>query len=206
MPTTRNKQITHEFYTEERWANWLKQVKDSDFKLSDSEEESKGGEIFVNMQDDVILACLKVIARHQNGEYDVEETDDILASIQDIVLGETNELSEDAGVMIESMQNSFIAAFTSFEKYLYEDFDADALIKDLIDTAIKAEEAEEIDEALDLVAHIGALVLNGKELPTEKLEEMPYGLVAEWIDGIDSIEAAMVGADSYKKDDDDHDT
>jgi hypothetical protein len=33
------------------------------------------------------------------------------------------------------------------------------------------------------------------------MEDMPYGIVAEWMDGIDSIEAAMVGTDSYKEDD-----
>ena len=204
MPTTQNKQITHEFYTQERWTNWLKQVVESDFKLSDDEEESKGGEIFVNMQDDVILACLKVIAKHHNGEYDAEETDDILASIQDIVLEKPEDISEDAEIMIESLQNSFVAAFASFEKYLYGDFDIDANMEDLIDAAVKAEEAEEIDEALDLVAHIGALVLSEKELPAEKLEEMPYGFVAELMDGIDSIEAAMIGTDSYKEDDGDY--
>ncbi|MCG7848454.1 MAG: DUF2150 family protein, partial [ANME-2 cluster archaeon] len=30
--------------------------------------------------------------------------------------------------------------------------------------------------------------------------EIPYGLVAEWLDGIDSIAAAMLGDDSYKFD------
>ncbi|MDK2893078.1 DUF2150 family protein [Methanohalophilus sp.] len=204
MPTTQHKQITHEFYTEERWANWLKQVEESDFKLSENEEESKGGEIFVNMQDDVILACLKVIAKYQNGEYDAEETDDILASIQDIVLKSPENISEDAQIMIESLQNSFVAAFASFEKYLYGNFDINANIEDLINEAVKAEEAEDIEGALDLIAQIGALILSEKELPAEKVEEIPYGFVAEFMDGIDSIEAAMVGADSYKEDDGDY--
>ena len=31
------------------------------------------------------------------------------------------------------------------------------------------------------------------------MAELPYGIVAEWLDGIDSIAAAMVGSDSYKK-------
>jgi hypothetical protein len=51
-------------------------------------------------------------------------------------------------------------------------------------------------------------VLKGQSLPEEIMAELPYGIVAEWLDGIDSISAAMVGSDSYKEfdEDDEEDT
>ena len=42
-------------------------------------------------------------------------------------------------------------------------------------------------------------MLKGKSLPEEVMADLPYGIVAEWLDGIDSISAAMVGSDSYKE-------
>ena len=47
------------FYTQERWQNWIIQVKESGFKIDDQQK----GAIFVNMEDDVVLACLKIIAK-----------------------------------------------------------------------------------------------------------------------------------------------
>ena len=44
------------FYSDDRWNNWIIQVKESGFEIKDEEEEDIGnaGEIFVNMEDDVI--------------------------------------------------------------------------------------------------------------------------------------------------------
>ncbi|KXS41552.1 MAG: hypothetical protein AWU58_1688 [Methanohalophilus sp. T328-1] len=205
MPETNNKQIFHEFYTEKRWNNWLQKVEESNFKLEESgEAPEKDSAIFVNMQDDVILACLKVIATGQRGDYSVEETLDILSSIEEIVMKKVDPISEDADMMIESLQNSLLATFVSFECYLNGNFDGDSNISDLINGAIEAEQDEDFEAALGYVARIGALVLDGQELPGKQMEDMPYGIVAEWMDGIDSIEAAMVGTDSYKEDDGDY--
>ncbi|WP_462271826.1 DUF2150 family protein [Methanohalophilus sp.] len=202
MPETSDKQIYHEFYTEKRWNNWLQKVGESDFKLEESgDTPEKDSAIFVNMQDDVILACLKVIATFQRGENSVEETLDILSSIEEIVLKKVDSISEDTDMMIESLQNSLLATFVSFECYLNGDYDKESEISDLIKGAIEAEQDEDFEASLGYVARIGALVLNGKELPGKEMEDMPYGIVAEWMDGIDSIEAAMVGTDSYKEDD-----
>ncbi|KKG15794.1 hypothetical protein EO97_10370 [Methanosarcina sp. 2.H.T.1A.15] len=55
----------------------------------------------------------------------------------------------------------------------------------------------------DYTAQCGAIVLKGQSLPEEVMAELPYGIVAEWLDGIDSISAAMVGSDSYKEFDED---
>ncbi|WP_440953692.1 DUF2150 family protein [Methanococcoides sp. FTZ1] len=202
MPETHEK-IDHEFYTTARWNNWLGQVKESGFEFKEEENSDKEGAVFVNMTDDVILACLKVIAKYESGALSAEDAMAILDDIREITMTEVEPISEDIDLMIESLQTSLIGSFAACECYIAEGFDKKANIEDLINAAVEAEEAEDIDAAISYVAQAGALVLDGNTLP--EMEELPYGLVAEWLDGIDSIEAAMIGADSYKEDDGDYD-
>ncbi|HET8686984.1 MAG TPA: DUF2150 family protein, partial [Methanosarcina sp.] len=87
----------------------------------------------------------------------------------------------------------------AFESYVMGDYDEGADIAELAKSAIEAEASDNLELALDYTALCGALVLKGKTLPEEVMADLPYGIVAEWLDGIDSISAAMVGSDSYKE-------
>lgn len=190
----------YEFYTQKRWENWLGRARESGFQIKESEEEAgKESAIFVNMVDDVILACLKVTARFDKGMLSREKALEILAEIRDIVLAEVEPISEDIDLMIESVQTSLMGALVAFESYLMGDYDEGANIEELAKSAIEAEASDNLELALDYTAHCGALVLKGKSLPEEVMGDLPYGIVAEWLDGIDSISAAMVGSDSYKE-------
>lgn len=190
----------YEFYTQKRWENWLGRAKESGFQIKESEEEAgKESAIFVNMVDDVILACLKVIARFDKGMLSREKALEILAEIRDIVLAEIEPISEDIDLMIESVQTSLMGALVAFESYVMGDYDEGANIEELTKSAIEAEASDNLELALDYTAQCGALVLKGKSLPEEVMADLPYGIVAEWLDGIDSISAAMVGSDSYKE-------
>lgn len=190
----------YEFYTQKRWDNWLERAKESGFQLKESEEEAgKESAIFVNMVDDVILACLKVTARFDKGMLSREKALEILAEVRDIVLAEVEPISEDIDLMIESVQTSLMGALVAFESYVMGDYDEGANIEELTKSAIEAEASDNLELALDYTAQCGALVLKGKSLPEEVMADLPYGIVAEWLDGIDSISAAMVGSDSYKE-------
>jgi hypothetical protein len=57
--------------------------------------------------------------------------------------------------------------------------------------------------ALGAIAEIGANILSGEKFKEKDFEDVPEGLVAEWLDGIDCINAAMVGDTSYKDDEPD---
>jgi hypothetical protein len=190
----------YEFYTQKRWENWLGRAKESGFQIKESEEEAgKESAIFVNMVDDVILACLKVTARFDKGMLSREKALEILAEIRDIVLSEVEPISEDIDLMIDSVQTSLMGALVAFESYVIGDYDEEADIVELAKSAIEAEASDNLELALDYTAQCGALVLKGKSLPEEIMADLPYGIVAEWLDGIDSISAAMVGSDSYKE-------
>lgn len=190
----------YEFYTQKRWENWLGRARESGFQIKESEEEAgKESAIFVNMVDDVILACLKVVARFDKGMLSREKALDILAEIRDIVLSDVEPISEDINLMIDSVQTSLMGALIAFECYVMGDYDEGADIAELVKSAIEAESSDNLELALDYTAQCGALVLKGKSLPEEVMADLPYGIVAEWLDGIDSISAAMVGSDSYKE-------
>jgi hypothetical protein len=190
----------YEFYTQKRWENWLGRARESGFQIKESEEEAgKESAIFVNMVDDVILACLKVTARFDKGMLSREKALEILAEIRDIVLSEVEPISEDINLMIDSIQTSLMGAVVAFECYIMGDYDEGADIAEFVKLAIEAESSDNLELALDYTAQCGALVLKGKSLPEEVMADLPYGIVAEWLDGIDSISAAMVGSDSYKE-------
>ncbi|MGP8319351.1 MAG: DUF2150 family protein [Methanosarcinaceae archaeon] len=202
MPDKGKEQIHHEYYTHERWNNWIKQVQESGFELAESDEISgENGEVFVNMEDDIILACLKIIAKFDRGTLSGEIALEAIADIRNIVLAEIKPISDDIDLMIDSLQTSLMGGIAACECYIEGDFDKKQNTKNLIKSAIEAETADDIQIAMGHIARIGASVISGKKIPVKLLENIPYGFVAEWLDGIESIAAAMVGADSYKKDD-----
>jgi Uncharacterized protein conserved in archaea len=204
VPEQEMNQVPYEFYTQKRWENWLGRAKESGFQIKESEEESgKESAIFVNMVDDVILACLKVTARFDKGMFSREKALEILAEIRDIVLSEVEPISEDIDLMIDSVQTSLMGVLVAFESYIIGDYDEGTDIVELAKSAIEAESSDDLELALDYTAQCGALVLKGKSLPEDLMADLPYGIVAEWLDGIDSISAAMVGSDSYKEFDED---
>ena len=157
------------------------------------------------MVDDVILACLNLTARFEKGMLSREKAREILGEIRDIVLSEIEPISEDVDLMIDSIQTSLMGALVAFECHIVGDYDEEANIEDLVKAAIEAESLDDLELALDFTAQCGAIVLKGKSLPEEVMAELPYGIVAVWLDGIDSISAAMVGSDSYKEFDEEDD-
>lgn len=192
------------FYSQERWNNWIEQIKESGFELKENEEDmGKSGEIFVNMEDDIILACLKVIAKFDNKELTKEAAFEALDEIKSVVLNPIDPISESIDLMIDSLQTSLIGVFASCECYIDGGIDKSADLSNLIKSAVAAEENNDPGSALGYIATVGANVLNGSELSEDMMTELPFGLVAEWLDGLDSIAAAMIGDDSYKFDEPD---
>lgn len=194
----------YEFYTQKRWENWLGRARESGFQIKETEEEAgKESAVFVNMVDDVILACLKVTVRFEKDLLSKEKALKILEEIRDIVLSEVEPISEDIDLMVDSVQTSLMGALVAFECYFMGDYEDESNLEELIKEAVDAEASDNLELALDYTAQCGAIVLKGQSLPEEVMAELPYGIVAEWLDGIDSISAAMVGSDSYKEFDED---
>lgn len=193
------KVIKEEFYTEKRWLNWMNKVKDSNFKLTESEDKNAGA-VFVYIMDDVVLACLKIIARCERAVISSEDALSEINAIREIVFKEHESLGEDADLMLESLKTSLAAVFVSSQRYIAGDYDRETSLGDLVKGAIEAEHQENLDGAFDMLSQVGARVIGGESLPPEAAD-LPYSMTAELMDGIDAISAAMIGDTSYKEDD-----
>lgn len=193
------KGMKEEFYTEKRWLNWLNKVKESNFKLTESDDKNAGA-VFVYIMDDVVLACLKIIARCEREVISPEEALAEVNNIKEIVFKEHESLGEDADLMLESLKTSLAAVFVSSQRYIAGDFDRETSLKDLICKATAEEQQENLDGTFDILSQVGARVIGGENLPQEAAE-LPYSMTAELMDGIDAISAAMLGDTSYKEDD-----
>ncbi|MCK5660484.1 MAG: DUF2150 family protein [Methanosarcinales archaeon] len=184
------------FYTRERWENWLKEAATSAFKLEEDTEEVDP--VFVNMMDDVVLAALKVLAKYEKKTISQADALSGINEIKEIVMSEAKPVNDDVDMMIQSLQSSLLGGLSSYDCYIQEGYNKKDTIKKLVGSAVEAEE-EDPEKALGYMSQVGAMVISGKKLPANL--EVPYGFVAEWIDGIDAISAAMVGDTGYKDDD-----
>lgn len=193
------KKVIVPFYTEERWKNWIQKVKESGFTIDDQQK----GAVFVNMEDDIVLACLKIIAKFDKNLLSREEAQEHLSIMKEIVLNKIEPISGDIDMMIESMQLSLMGVFASCECYMEKAFEKTKSLKGLIKKALEAETEENMGAVLGNIAEIGANILAGGKIKDKDLEDIPEGIVAEWLDGIDSIRAAMIGDTSYRDDEPD---
>jgi hypothetical protein len=105
--------------------------------------------------------------------------------------------------MIESLQMSLMGVFASCECYIEGAFRKTESFSELIKRAVNAEKEENLGAALGCIAEIGANILAGGKMNEKDLDNVPDGIVAEWLDGIDSISAAMIGDTSYRDDEPD---
>src|SRR5512137_1819097 len=136
--------MKEEFYTQKRWLNWMNKVKDSNFKLTEAEDKNSGA-VFIYIMDDVVLSCLKVIARAEKEIIPREEAIDEIAAIRSIVFADHESLGEDADLMIESLKTSLAAVFVSSQRYITGSFDRESSMNELITGAIEAEKKENLD-------------------------------------------------------------
>jgi len=175
------------YYTKGRWDNWIQNVKESNFQIDD--ESGSSTAIFVNMMDDVILSCLNVISKRNAKKMSADNALNAISEISEIVLGDVPPINEDVDMMIQSLQSSLLGALVSCECYIRGSYDAKTALLKLIKNAIGTEE-DNPEKSLECISAVGARILSGKPMP-EIVFDVPDGLVAEWLDGVDSIVAAM---------------
>ncbi len=176
-----------QYYTKERWDNWISRVKESNFKIDDEGNTDTG--VFIGMMDDVVLSCLKIVYGHKKKKISSDDALHAISSISEIVLREVAPINEDTDMMIKSLQSSLICALASCEYNIQDTYDKKTPLIKLIKSAIEVE-GDNPEQALEYLSMVGARVLGGKPMP-EILFDVPDGLVAEWLDGVDSIAAAI---------------
>jgi hypothetical protein len=186
-----------EFYSEERWQNWLDRLREEDI---DPEDEDSA-RLLLNLQDDVAIAVAKILTAYDDGDIEQEEAMEELADIREVVLAEPDFADEDKLMLVDGVQTSLVCVFYSGEQYVADGVADDASIEEYVHAAVEAEGEEDLDRALGLAACAGTRVIDGEDLDMALIEEVEYGLVTEWVNGLDSLQSALSDPEVIEDDD-----
>jgi hypothetical protein len=187
-----------EYYTEERWQNWIDRINEEEV---DPEDEDSA-RLLLNLQDDAAIAIAKIITDHEDELLDEETALEEVGQIRDIVLAEVDIDDEEKVMLIDGVQTSLVCVFYAAEEYIVEGPAAEGGVTDYIEAAAEAEAEENLDAALGYCVQAGTLIIDGSELDVEAAADLEYGLVSEWINGLDSLQTAMSDPEVVEEEDD----
>ena len=185
-----------EYYTDERWQNWLDRIADEEI---DPEDEDSA-RLLLNLQDDTAIAVAKIITDFEDDILEEEAALEELADIREVVLSETDIADEEKRMLVDGVQTSLVCVFYAAEEYMVGGV-ADGSVGEYIQAASDAESEEDLDPALGYCAQAGTRIIDGEELDRSVAEELEFGLVAEWVNGLDSLQTAMSDPEVVEEDD-----
>ena len=185
------------FYTEERWQNWLARVEEEEL---DPENEDSA-RLLLNLQDDTAIAVAKIISAYDEGDLDEGTALEELERIREIVLSEPDFDDEEKLLLIDGVQTSLVCVFYATKEYIVGGPVDEGTVEEYVDAAAGAEADEDLDAALGYLVQAGTLVIDGDELDMQLVEGLEYGLVSEWINGLDSLQSAMSDPEVVEEDD-----
>jgi hypothetical protein len=185
-----------EYYTRDRWQNWLDRLREEEI---DPENENSA-RLLLNLQDDAAIAVAKVLTDHEEGELGEEAAMDELERIREIVLSEVEFDDEEKLMLVDGVQTSLVCVFYAAEEYVVGGPAEEGTVEDYVRAAVDAEAEEEMDAAIGYCAQAGTRIIDGEELDMSLTEEVEYGLVAEWINGLDSLQTALADPEVVEED------
>jgi len=186
-----------EFYTEERWQNWIGRLREEEI---DPEEEDSA-RLLLNLQDDTAIAVAKIITAFEEGDLGEEAALDQLAEIEEIVLAEVEFDDEEKSMLIDGVQTSLMCVFYAAEEYVVGGPADDGTIEEYVTAAADAEAEDDLDAALGYCVQAGTLIIDGREMDIGLAEDLDFGLVAEWVNGLDSLQTAMKDPEVVEEED-----
>jgi len=174
------------FYSEERWQNWLDRIADEEL---DPENED-AARLLLNLQDDAAIAVAKVLAAFEDGRITDDRAVDELRTVSDIVLAEVTLEDEDTAMLIDGVQTSLVPVFYAAEEFIVGGV-TDGDVAEFVEAAAAAEADDDLDAALGYVVQAGTRIVDGNHLDISLVDDLEYGLVAEWVNGLDSLQSAI---------------
>jgi hypothetical protein len=186
-----------EYYTEERWENWLDRLRDEEIDL----EEEDSARLLFNMRDDTAIAVAKVLTDYDDGELDEEAAGAKLEEMTDIVLAEESFEDEDRQFILTNAQESLRCVLFSAQEYIYGGVAEEVPVEEYVQAAVDAEAEEEFNAAFGYCVQAGTLLIDGGDLDVELPEEVEYGLVGDWVDGLNSLAMAMSDPEVVEEED-----
>jgi hypothetical protein len=185
-----------EFYSEERWENWLDRLRDEDI----DPENEESARLLLNLQDDVAIAVAKILTALDEGVIDADRAMDELVDIREVVLAEPEIEAEDTLMLVDGVQTSLVCVFYSAERYVAEGPIEEGSIEEHIRHAAEAESDDDFDTALGHASAAGTLLIHGEDLDISVTEDIEYGLVTEWVNGLDSLQEALTDPEVIEED------
>ncbi len=185
-----------EFYSEDRWQNWIDRIEAEDI---DPDEEASA-RLLLNLQDDVAIAVAKVVRAYEESVIDEERAYEEVDTIRQIVLEDPSIGDEETALLVDGVQTGLMCVFYAAEEYIASGAASDASITEYLRAAADAEAEEDLDAALGYAAQAGTRVIDGEAFDATLAEDMEYGLVTEWINGLDSLRSAMSDPEVIEED------
>jgi hypothetical protein len=186
------------FYTEERWQNWLSRVEEEDL---DPENEDSA-RLLLNLQDDAAIAVAKILSAYDEDRLSEEEAVEELTDVREIVLTEVEFDDEEKLMLIDGVQTSLVCVFYAAEEYIAAGPAEEASVDEYVHAAADAEAGEDLDAALGYLVQAGTRIIDGDDLDMALVEDIEYGLVSEWLNGLDSLQSALSDPEVVEEDDD----
>jgi len=188
-----------EYYTEERWQNWLDRIRAEEV---DPEDEDSA-RLLLNLQDDTAIAVAKIITDAEDGELEEETALAELEEIEEVVLEEIEFENEEKAMLVDGVQTSLMCVFYAAEEYVAGGPAEDGTVQEYVQAAADAEAEEDLDAALGYCVQAGTLIIDGADLDIGLTEELEFGFVAEWVNGLDSLQTAMSDPEVVEEEGDD---
>lgn len=184
------------FYTEDRWQNWLTRVEEEEL---DPENEDSA-RLLLNLQDDAAIAVAKILSAYNEDRLPQEEAVEELTKVREIVLAEVEFDDEEKLMLIDGVQTSLVCVFYAAEEYIAAGPTEEASVDEYVQAAADAEAAEDLDAALGYLVQAGTRIIDGEELDMSLVEDIEYGLVSEWVNGLDSLQSALSDPEVVEED------
>jgi hypothetical protein len=178
---------TGAYYTQERWQNWLDRLRDEEVDPDDDQ----AARLFFNLIDDATIAVAKIIRSHDEGEMSEAEAHSELERISEIVLTDAEMADEEKLVFVDTVQTSLLSVFYAAEEYVTAGAADEGGPEAYIEAAVDAEAEEDVDAALAYCVQAGTQIIDGESFQSTKPEEIEYGYVANFVDGLSSLQTAL---------------
>ncbi|WP_280586770.1 DUF2150 family protein [Halorubrum sp. Boch-26] len=184
------------FYTDDRWQNWLDRLEEEDL---DPENEDSA-RLLLNLQDDAAIAVAKVLAALDDDRIGEDRAVEEIHDIRDIVLADVDFEDEDKVMLIDGVQTSLVPVFYAAEEYVVGGV-VEGDVSEFVRAAAEAEAEDDLDAALGYVVQAGTRVIDGELLDIDVVEDLEYGLVSEWVNGLDSLQSAIEDPEVVEEED-----
>ena len=187
-----------EYYTDERWNNWLDRLREEEI----DPESDDSARLFFNLLDDATIAIAKIVTDYDDGEFDdADAATEEIGRVREIVLSEVDIADEEKLTLVDGVQTSLVCALYAAEEYIVGGPADEGTVEEHLRAAAAAEnEEEDLDTARAHCVQAGTLIVDGAELTMEIAEEIEYGLVADWVNGLDSLGRALADPSVVEED------